>query len=315
MKGSPNSIWWAVARDGIVDDPQTYVRTRHDAIMCLAELVAAERKAGRRVLLGFDFPFGYPKGVARKLTGSASAFALWKWLAERIEDDERNRNNRFAVAAEINRIYPGDGPCWGRPENEAYPEVSTHGNEREHPPRRRITEEYAKGAKTVWQLYYPGSVGSQTLLGLPALQRLRGTRALRGQVAVWPFEGGLELPHKPVVFAEVYPSLLRNAVKKQARKGEAVDCTQVRVNARAFAALDAADGLAPLFGGSPRLEPHQREQVEEEGWILGVGYESELREAAKDMGQSFIGALRGTVIRYDEPFEPAAPVSDWSAHQ
>ena len=315
VKGAPDSIWWAVARDGVVDEPQTYARTRHDAITGLAELVATERKAGRRVLVGFDFPFGYPKGVARDLTGHANALALWQWLADRIKDDERNHNNRFAIATEINRIYPGEGPCWGRPEKWDYPEVSTHANDREHPPPRRITERHATGAKTVWQLHYSGSVGSQTLLGLPALQQLRNARALRGQVAVWPFEGGLALPDKPIVFAEVYPSLLRDAVKTQMRKGEVVDCAQVRVNARAFATLDAAGGLTPLFGGSPRLESEQREQVEEEGWILGVGFESELHEAAKDMGPSFIGALRDTIIRYDDPFEPAAPVSDWSAHQ
>ena len=29
--------------------------------------------------------------------------------------------------------------------------------------------------------------------------------------------------------------------------------------------------------------------------------------------QSFIGSLRGTVIKYDDPFEPAVPASDWSA--
>ena len=27
----------------------------------------------------------------------------------------------------------------------------------------------------------------------------------------------------------------------------------------------------------------------------------------------FIGMMRGTVLRYEEPFEPAAPPSDWSA--
>ena len=29
--------------------------------------------------------------------------------------------------------------------------------------------------------------------------------------------------------------------------------------------------------------------------------------------QSFIGSLRGTVVKYDDPFEPAVPASDWSA--
>ena len=28
--------------------------------------------------------------------------------------------------------------------------------------------------------------------------------------------------------------------------------------------------------------------------------------------QSFIGSLRGTVVKYDAPLEPAAPSTDWS---
>lgn len=28
-----------------------------------------------------------------------------------------------------------------------------------------------------------------------------------------------------------------------------------------------------------------------------------------------IGALRGSVLRFDEPFAPAAPASDWDANQ
>lgn len=29
--------------------------------------------------------------------------------------------------------------------------------------------------------------------------------------------------------------------------------------------------------------------------------------------QSFIGSMRGTVLKYDDPLEPAAPAADWSA--
>ena len=29
--------------------------------------------------------------------------------------------------------------------------------------------------------------------------------------------------------------------------------------------------------------------------------------------QSFIGSLRGTVVKYDDPLEPAVPATDWSA--
>ena len=216
----------------------------------------------------------------------ACAFALWDWLAARIVDDEHNANNRYAVAAEINRRYPGVGPCWGRPATWTYPDVPTRAHARTHraaqPAERRIADKHAKGAKTVWQLAYTGSVGSQVLLGLPALDRLRTTPSIAGGVAVWPFEGGLAVPDKPVVLVELYPSLLRAAVARHATRAEIHDRAQVRVNARAFASLDAAGGLAPLFLGSPALTRCERRLIEtEEAWVLGVGDEAALHEAAR----------------------------------
>ncbi len=275
-----DSIWWAVARDGVVEPP-AYVRTRHEAVIQLEALLASEAAAGRRVLAGFDFPFGYPAGVAQHLTGHDSAFALWEWIAERIRDREDNGNNRFDVATEINGRYPGVGPCWGRPAKWPYPEVPTGGKARTrsdgHPPERRLSDKHAKGAKTIWQLFYNGSVGSQALVGLPALQRLTAGDRLRGRVSVWPLDGGLRVPTEPVVFAELYPSLLRQAVETLREPGEILDAAQVRVNADAFARLDARDGLAELFSGSPALTAEQRRIVEtEEAWVLGLGHEDAL---------------------------------------
>ena len=58
-KPSEHAIWWAAARDGRVQAPE-YARTRHEAINRLAAVMATELAANRRVLVGFDFPFGYP---------------------------------------------------------------------------------------------------------------------------------------------------------------------------------------------------------------------------------------------------------------
>ena len=203
-KPSKDAIWWAVARidggDGAVAmAPPEYARTRDDAVQSLAGFIAGELDAGRRVLAGFDFPFGYPAGVAKHLTGEASALALWNWLAARIDDKEDNGNNRYAVAAAINATYRGVvGPCWGRPATWDYPTVPVKKSQRTcrepHPPERRTADLRAKGAKTVWQLAYAGSVGSQMLLGLPALKRLVADPRIRGRAEVWPFETGLRVP-------------------------------------------------------------------------------------------------------------------------
>ena len=149
-----------------------------------------------------------------------------------------------------------------------------------HPPERRIADHHAKGAKTVWQLAYAGSVGSQVLLGLPALKRLVGDPRIKGQAVIWPFETGLSAPNAPVVIAEIYPSLLKPEISQRRKQGEILDAAQVRVNADAFARLDKRCRLAPLFGGDESLTAEERRIVEtEEAWILGLGHEDALRDA------------------------------------
>ncbi|HUF87565.1 MAG TPA: precorrin-8X methylmutase [Thermohalobaculum sp.] len=285
---SPDSLWWTLARrDGrrITAEPPAYARTRAEATDRLAALLDAECRAGRRVLAGFDFPFGYPAGVAARLAGRPDALALWRWLAGQIRDDAANRNNRYAVAERINRAWDGLGPMWGRPAHLDHPALpptarARHGDG--HPPERRLADARARGAKTVWQLAYAGSVGSQILLGLPALERLRADPRLAGHIAVWPFETGLAAPEAPIVLAEVYPSLIRAAVAGARRESEVPDAAQTRVNALAFARLDAEGGLAPLFAGPPDLTPRERRLIEtEEAWILGLGMAERLAAAAR----------------------------------
>ncbi|MDE0388933.1 MAG: hypothetical protein OXI75_09570 [Rhodospirillales bacterium] len=283
---SRDSIWWAVARiaAGIKVEEPEYARTRHEALDRLARLLADELDAGRRVLVGFDFPFGYPAGVAEHLTGRASAVALWNWLAAHIKDAPDNANNRYDVAAAINAAYPGLGPFWGRPGTWDYPTIPLRASERTeqkaHPPERRLCDIRATGAKTVWQLAYSGSVGSQMLLGLSALKRLVTDPRIAGRAAIWPLETGLRTPDAQAVIAEVYPSLLRAEVRARRSEDEILDSAQVRVNAEAFARLDALGGLAPLFAGAPGLTAHERRLIEtEEAWILGLGHEDALKRA------------------------------------
>ncbi|MEM7439905.1 MAG: molybdopterin guanine dinucleotide synthesis [Pseudomonadota bacterium] len=276
-QSTSDAIWYCVVRDGAVAD-LVYLRTRSDARAALTDLIEAEKAAGRRVLVGFDFPFGYPAGVAKTLTGQPNALAIWHWLADRIEDAPDNTNNRYAVAEEINRHYPGIGPCWGRPENWDYPDVPTTQKARTgsgQPPERRLADATAKGAKTVWQLAYAGSVGSQVLLGLPVVLGLRTDTGS----AVWPFDTGLRAPTDNAVLAEIYPSLLQAQAHADRAEGEPLDAAQVRVTARTLAKLDAQDKLAALF--APPVTPQEREVIErEEAWILGVGFENDLRAAA-----------------------------------
>jgi molybdopterin molybdotransferase len=270
---SADAVWIGVAGA----EPR-YFRTRAEAMDWLGGFLAAEAGAGRRALAGFDFPFGYPRGLAAALTGRADALAVWELLAGLVADGPDNANNRFEAAAGLNARLPGTGPFWGRPAGLDLPGLPERRRERSHSfPERRLVEARVPSAQPAWKLYTTGSVGGQVLTGLPALHRLRAR--LGPAVAVWPFDSGLAAPEAPVVLAEVYPSLLAARIREARRAGEVADAAQVRVTAAAYAALDAAGGLAALF--APELAPGEREAVaREEAWMLGADRVEALRAAA-----------------------------------
>jgi cytidine deaminase len=274
---SADAIWIGISR-GSQAEPPIYCRTRTDAVARLAALLAQEQAAGRRVLAGFDFPFGYPAGFAEAVTGRAEGLAVWAHLAEAVEDGPDNTNNRFAVAEALNARFPGIGPFWGRPAGLDLPGLPERGSLRDGHgmTERRLAEARLGRAQPCWKLYTTGSVGSQALLGIAALARLRDMTG----AAVWPFDTGLRAPDAPLVLAEVFPSLIDGTVRAAQGADEIRDAAQVRVLAGAFAALDAAGGLRPLFAGAPDLDGPSREIVaREEAWILGLGHAAALEAA------------------------------------
>jgi molybdopterin molybdotransferase len=265
-----DAIWAAVARRGGAGDPPVYLRNRAVAMDWLAGLLAAEAAAGRRVLAGFDFPFGYPAGFAQALTGRADPLAVWGWMANHLEDAPR-ANNRFDLAGRINALFPGTGPFWFNATARDIPHLPRLGRARQGHgmAERRAVETLASGSFACWQMGGAGAVGSQVMTGMAALERLR--RALPGAVAVWPFEA----LDRPVAFVEVWPSLLAAEVRAAATPGEVKDAVQVRLLAQALAAMAEAGTLAPALEAVPEAARA------EEGWILGVGAEAALRAAVR----------------------------------
>ncbi len=260
----PDAIWSCVAGEAPV-----YHRNRQVAESWLAELIARETGAGRRLCIGFDFPFGYPAGFAAAVTGSDDPLNLWDWLEARIGDDPKS-NNRFDLAGEINRKLGVNGPFWGNGLKRDVPGLPRTRAGYENPfAERREVEARTPGVFTCWHLAGAGAVGSQVLMGLPVLARLR--RRFAGQVAVWPFEPLT----RPVAFVEIWPSLLAPVVSdvlaRQVEAGEPVvkDAVQVRVTAEALAALAPGELSLLLDVSAP-----------EEGWILGSGQSDVLLRAA-----------------------------------
>ncbi|MEL7398092.1 MAG: molybdopterin molybdenumtransferase MoeA, partial [Pseudomonadota bacterium] len=228
-----DAIWVGLARQGHAEDP-IYIRNRALAEDALSSLIEAELSAGRRLFIGFDFPFGYPRGFAGALTGKDDPLAVWAWLEARIEDSPKS-NSRFDLAGEINGRFPGVGPFWFNAIKREIDDLPRKDTRAGHGlPEKRRAEEQSKGTFSCWQMGGAGAVGGQIFSGLPVLERLR--RRFAGRIAVWPFEP----LDRPVSFVEIWPGLINPAVKEAEARGGIRDAHQVRMLARAVSRLPEA---------------------------------------------------------------------------
>lgn len=276
-----DAIWLGLASATGVET--FYHASRHAAEIAVTALIDRALARGQSLLIGLDFPMGYPDGFAARLTGEAAAPAVWRWLDGAISDGPDNRNNRFAVADAINQRF-GGGPFWGRPESQPFahlPARKTVDYARLGLAERRRVEVLVPRAQPVWKLYTTGAAGSQSLTGLPLIHRLNQ----RPDVAVWPFEHP-----RQITLAEIYPALLAPEVAKAMTPGRSTPVTtapipsatqpaaikdevQVRLLSQALYRLGQSDALGALLAAPPPAV------LREEGWILGAGAAPILRAA------------------------------------
>ncbi|MFX0540844.1 gephyrin-like molybdotransferase Glp [Roseovarius sp. S4756] len=266
---SKDAIWMGFIQNGAPQEP-IYCRTRIEAEARIADIIEVERSAGRRLLAGFDFPFGYPRGFARRVTGGDNPLDLWDWLAARITDSETGGNNRFDVAESMNALFDGAGPFWGKTHAGRWPGIPyrKEGIVYDTIAEKRACDLVAKAASSCFQLCYNPTVGSQVLMGLPMLSRLR---RLPG-VAVWPFQAW---QRADVVLAEIWPGLIESAVRAAMAEnpGQIRDAVQVDLLSRTLASM-ADDRLCALMSDLPPEAPV-------EAWILGAGHAAEMSAVAK----------------------------------
>ena len=305
-KRGKDSIWIGeLGPDGRV--PSENPPTRHAAMASIATRLLAARQRGERIMLGFDFVFGYPRGAAAAIAAAISDLThspagtsplggevgrgepqapwsqLWSVLAANVIDTAENQSNRFHLAEAINHRL-SDGPhFWGHPHQHSYTglfpkrPVTAYASI----PERRAAERYVRSAQPVWKLTGIGSVGSQAMLGIARLEALRTDPRFAADIAVWPFETAFanELS-KPITIVEIYPSLF----PVTEADGLPRDRAQVEVSTTRFAELDRAGLLATFLGPPPALSADERAiLLAEEGWIAGAGHTellAELRSAA-----------------------------------
>lgn len=287
-KTGRDSIWiCSLGSDG---DPATSnPSTRLKAEEYLRDLLIGAVDRGERVLIGFDFPYGYPRGLAAALGLEGPAWsAIWQYLADRVEDARQsNQNNRFHIASEINTRLVHHA-FWGRPVAQHLNALSMRRDQVQYRIEgeaigldewrevEALLRRRGSHPQSAWKLLGAGSVGSQTLMGIPVVYRLRHDPRLEAISRVWPFE--LEVPELrqgqgAVIHAEIWPSLDATPYQPDIVRDQA----QVIGLARAFRTRDESGTLASLF----RI---RSPTAAEEGWILGVAYE-EVPGAASSAGK------------------------------
>ncbi len=224
------------------------------------------------MLLGFDFGFGYPVEA-----GLPAGRALCARLAALVRDEPDGTNNRFAVAGMLNREIQRAlgtacaGPFWGHPTGRVYRDLAPT-RPRPFPaglPDGRLAERRygARGIQSPWKLFTVGAVGSQTLLGLPAVHRLLVDPVLASRTRLWPFETEWDraIAEDTVVIAEMWPSLIDCRGQTFAVK----DACQVAA-VRDWA-LDRPDALARGLARPAGLSAAEERVVREvEGWIVEI---------------------------------------------
>jgi hypothetical protein len=272
-----DSIWvGSLGSEGEASTRNPSTRSLAESVVRRLLLDAVER--GERVLIGFDFPYGYPRGFAAALGLAGTPWhSVWTELQRLVRDDwpTPNSSNRFQAASALNsrlahHVY------WGRPAPQLHPHLSTRrdivryrveGEEvglSEWRDVERSLQARHRYPQSTWKLLGAGSVGSQALTGIPVVSRLRRDPRLASVSQVWPFE--VSVPDHPIgqsaiVHAEIWPSYID--IPETA--GQIKDQTQVVRLAERFRDEDRTGTLRDLFAAASASAASG-----EEGWILGV---------------------------------------------
>jgi hypothetical protein len=127
---------------------------------------------------------------------------------------------------------------------------------------RRLTEERAGGAKSVFHFDVQGQVAKSTHAGIPWLRFIR--QQLGSRVHFWPFDGW-DIPAGRSAIAEVYPALWSRGFAKEDRTDDQHDAFSI---ATWLSHADRDGSLAAFL--KPDLTPLERAVAQVEGWILGV---------------------------------------------
>jgi hypothetical protein len=300
LKPSKDAIWVGEKLAPGIEDPtvvrESYWNTRFACQMYLRDRLMHHVRLKRRVFIGFDFAYGYPTGFAKALglNGNIPPWRkIWNELSRLIVDDKNNCNNRFEVAAELNlRCGLTPGPFWGCPATCNLPALTMKSPPQGYPyqvapdlaiDRLRWVDKRERGVQPIWKLIGSGSVGGQSLVGIPTVCRLRDDPTLQLVSRVWPFETGFTLNPTPevgpfVLHGEIWPGVVPDPLD---RSINIRDQAQVRAVVHWLCGLDTLGQLSELFTRPADLSTEATKAcIEEEGWIIGGGLKGRMLKAS-----------------------------------
>ena len=127
---------------------------------------------------------------------------------------------------------------------------------------RRLTEERAGAAKSVFHFDVQGQVAKSTHAGIPWLRFIR--QRLGDRVHFWPFDGW-DIPEGRSTVVEAYPALWSRGFARAERTGDQHDAYSI---AAWLSSADRGGNLADSL--MPSLTSSERTVAQVEGWILGA---------------------------------------------
>ena len=257
--GQRRKIWaavWTAAKHGRVPAAGPFGghvtlesgRTREE----VAEWLIVLARETPRMVVGFDFCFGFPKWFARGELGCADGPAFWELV-------EREHSARWLVHGGADRRF------WGRP----HKRPAEFSGARLHRMLRATDIDHKLAAliaeperaarvrgiapKSVFQIGGAGAVGTASLRGMPVVRRLH-----EAGFAVWPFDRPALKAGRPLV-VEMYTRLNTGPVRKsnaaaraeylrrRARESAEYAALERAVLAKARASEDAFDALVSVM--------------------------------------------------------------------
>jgi hypothetical protein len=240
----------------------------------IAEWLANRLSEGKRLLIGFDFAFGFPFEECGYLGGQAEGirdiFGLWTLIEERCAAESDFGCRPFIEHPDLAHLFWKEGR---RPDKWV---------ERKRLAEHACAEATKTRPDTLYKLLHSKQVGKASITGMRVLHYLRTIK--KDHVAIWPFETRRSSTRHSII-VEIYPTMFRKlAAGSIAKLRSRADLNRALANldSRPITqtghltdhdtdALISAAGLRSI-AHDPEMwkRPDAAARVRREGWIFGV---------------------------------------------